>query len=52
MTSSDFPFLLSASSARSSAGYDVAPQTFRPFTRQITLPDFKLAHILRRSPRS
>jgi HK97 family phage prohead protease len=49
MTSSDFPFLLSAVVNKELRGaYDVAPQTFRPFTRQITLPDFKLAHILRK----
>ncbi|TPQ48612.1 peptidase U37 [Prosthecomicrobium hirschii] len=49
MTSSDFPFLLSAVVNKElRAAYDVAPQTFRPFTRQITLPDFKLAHILRK----
>ncbi len=49
MTSSDFPFLLSAVVNKELRGaYEVAPQTFRPFTRQITLPDFKLAHILRK----
>ena len=49
MTSSDFPFLLSAVVNKElRAAYDVAPQTFRPFTRQVTLPDFKLAHILRK----
>lgn len=41
-STSDFPAILSNTINRSlRAGYDAAPRTFLPFSRQATLPDFK-----------
>jgi hypothetical protein len=48
-SSSDFPNILADTANKTlQASYDVAPQTFRPFTRRMSLSDFKLAHIVRR----
>ncbi|MFO1150996.1 MAG: HK97 family phage prohead protease [Alsobacter sp.] len=42
MTTSDFPGILANISGRTlRAGYDAAPQTFRPLVREVTVPDFK-----------
>lgn len=41
-TTSDFPAILANVANKTlRAGYEAAPQTFRPFTREVTLPDFK-----------
>ncbi|MFM9860664.1 Mu-like prophage major head subunit gpT family protein [Pseudoxanthobacter sp. M-2] len=48
-STSDFPNILAATANKTlRASYEVAPQTFRPFTRRMSLSDFKLAHIVRR----
>jgi len=48
-SSSDFPNILADTANKTlQASYEVAPQTFRPFTRRMSLSDFKLAHIVRR----
>lgn len=39
---SDFPAILANVANKTlRAGYEAAPQTWRPFTREVTLPDFK-----------
>jgi hypothetical protein len=49
LTTSDFPLLLSnVVNKELRAAYEAAPQTFRPWTRQMTLSDFKKAFILRK----
>lgn len=49
LSTSDFPLLLSAVANKVlRAGYEAAPQTFKPFTRGMTLSDFKAASIMRR----
>jgi len=48
-STSDFPAILANVVNRTlRATYTAAPQTFRPFTRQIPLTDFKTVHIVRR----
>lgn len=42
MSTSDFPNLLAAVAGKAlRAGYEAAPQTFRPLVRETTVPDFK-----------
>ena len=41
-SSSDFPIVLANVANKTlRAGYDAAPQTFRPLVREVTVPDFK-----------
>ncbi len=41
-TTSDFPFILANVAGKSlRRAYEAAPQTFKPFSRRTTLPDFK-----------
>lgn len=49
MTTSDFPNILAAVANKTlRAAYEAAPQTFRAWTRAISLSDFKAYNILRR----
>lgn len=42
MTTGDFPYILANVASKTlRQAYESAPQTFRPFTRQVTAPDFK-----------
>ncbi len=54
MASSDFPAILAAGANKTlRQGYVAAPRTFKPWVRNIPLPDFKVYNIVRRArPRS
>lgn len=42
MTTGDFPYILANVASKTlRQAYEAAPQTFRPFSRQVTAPDFK-----------